>query len=149
MVNFSYEYVYSFTAWRDFSFNAQNCRLRDCAMTMTRQSIKDDTTEDPIIIVTALSHHRYHTIAVSLSYHCYRIIPIVPPQRANARRAIAPLSSHHLNRAIAPSLHCHNIIAISHYRRKRRWYDDAIVNYMALSGFHNEDMLQKFLMDKI
>lgn len=81
-------------------------------------------------------HHRYRTIALSCSYH--RVIAL----------SLHVLSHHH-HRINAPSLHRHRImyhcfigIALSHYRRKCRWYDDAIVDYMALSGFHNNLLLK-------
>lgn len=126
MVNFSYEYLYSFTAWRDFSFNAQNCRQRDGAMTMTRQCIKDDTTEDPIIIVTALSlsHDRSIAIIPQLSHY---------PYRTTSTRYCFAVPSHHCHCIILIALSHHRfiVLALSHHRRKRRWCDDAILNNMA------------------
>lgn len=99
-------------------------------MTMPRWRAKDDPIEHRIIAIGP-SCHRYRTITLSPLYH--HVIAL------SFYRAIAPSSSH--CRSITSSssrsrTNCHCTIAPLHYRLKHRWYDHAIVNYMALSGYH-------------
>lgn len=96
---------------------------------------------------SAIENERCHDtasryLASSLSHHC--IIDIVPLRRRAVASCAIALSSLSHKRTIAPSSSYHSfiVIALSHYRRKCRWYDDAIVNYMALSGFHNNMLLK-------
>lgn len=73
----------------------------------------------------------------TIEYHViYMYIVVVVPShhRAIALSCYRPLSRH-CYRTIAPSLHRYRIIASSHYRSRPRWWVDAIVNYMALTGF--------------
>lgn len=69
-----------------------------------------------IIVDSAIVRYRYYTIASSdLASSCNRITVIA-------------LSRYQFI-AIAASLHRHRITASSHYGRKYRWCDDAIVNH--------------------
>lgn len=83
--------------------------------------------------------HRIVTIAPSC--HLCRVIAIVPLRHCTITSSchctivIALSLPHHCHQSIAPSLNHHRTItSSSHYRHK--WCNDAIVNYMAVSGFH-------------
>ena len=86
---------------------------------MARHS-NDDATRD----------HRF-TVVFPLS-STNRIVAIVPTQH----RTISSL--HHRHRTIAPLLHRHHtgVIEFSRHRSIDPNLDGAIVNYMALTGFH-------------
>lgn len=104
------------------------------------------------------SHYRYRTVASSLSHHrvftivslCYRTTtslchPYIVMTLSRHLIIVIAISHHHFM-VIAPPLYRHRIIAPLHYRRKCRfvvrWFDEAIVKYMALSGFHTFHNIQ-------
>lgn len=100
--------------------------------TIARQRPNNDSIEHGVFSIKTLPHS-YHTITLSL-------MTIAP----SICRAIA-LSRHHIivitlsdNRfiVIASSLRRHRILVSSHYRPKRLWCDDAMVNYKTQSEFH-------------
>lgn len=105
------------------------------------------------VITIAPSRYRYRNIVSS------RYSFVVPSHHRHL--IVAPMHyhhHHHHHRAITPSLHRHLIIkiAISCHRttdQKRQSCDDAMVNYMALSGFHREGSLcvfsKHFLEDNV
>lgn len=83
-------------------------------------------------------HGRVIAIALSLSYHrtitslCHHTIVIT----LSRHRIIVIALSHQWVIALLSSDYRFIVIALSHYRRKRRWCDGLMVNYMALSGFY-------------